>query len=302
MRWQAGRVAAAVLFTVLASPSFGQIVGVAQSSSPRLGVTAPNCSENGQTGPPVQRQPYTAELKTTTVQLLANGATITRESTEVRAVDSQQRTYTSRTESRGSADQLPFTWANVEDPVESTQANWDSQTKTARVIKLPPEAERHGCWATDSGNMRMGYGPATPEEMAAARQRIKAMIPVSATRASQPKTEDLGTTTIEGVEAHGQRFTNTIPVGQMGNDKELVTTNESWFAPSLGFELRSVNDDPRSGRSVTEVTHLDLSEPPLSSFQPPEGYEVTVEELHQVPCQETHMSAGVTGAVHVTVH
>ncbi len=236
------------------------------------------------------------------MQQLANGATITRESTEIRAVDSQQRTFTSSTESRGSADQPSFTWANVDDPVEGTQANWDSQTKTARVIKMPPEAERHGCWATDSGNMRMDYGPATPVEMAAVRQRMKAMISMSGNIASHPKMEDLGTMTIEGVEAHGQRYTNTIPVGQVGNDKELVTTSENWFAESLGFNLRSVNDNPMSGRSVTEVTHLDLSEPPLSSFQPPEGYEVTVEEMHQVPCQETHMSAGATGAVHVTVH
>ena len=301
MRRQTGRVAAAILFTVLASPSFGQIVGM-QSSSPRLGVTGPGCTENNQAGAPMRTQPYTAELKTTTVQVLANGATITRESTEVRAVDSQQRTFTSRTEARGSSDQPSFTWANVNDPVENIQANWDSQTKTARVIKLPLEAERHGCWATDSGNMRMSYGPASPEERASARQRIKAMIPVSVNRASEPKMEDLGTMTIEGVEVHGNRMTNIIPVGQVGNDKELVTTSENWFATSLGLLMRQVNDSPQSGKTTMEVTHLDLSEPPLTTFQPPEGYEVSVEELHQVPCQETHMSAGVTGAVHGTVH
>ena len=179
------------------------------------------------TGLPSGPQPYTAELKTTTVQPLVNGATITHESTEVRAVDSQQRTFTSSTESRRSADQPSFTWPTGRSGGGGSQAHWDSQTKTARVIKLPPEAERHGCWATDSGNMRMDYGPATPVDMVAVRQRMKAMISMSGNIASQPKMEDLGTMTIEGVEARGQRYTNTIPVGQVGNDKELVTSSRT---------------------------------------------------------------------------
>jgi hypothetical protein len=309
MRRQTGRVAAAVLFSVLASSSFGQVVGAVQSTALRTGVTAPGCSENGQAGPPIQRQPYTAELKTTSVQVLANGTTITRESTEIRAVDSQQRTFSSTTGNQFSADQPPFMWANVNDPVENTQINWDSQSKKARVVKMPPQADRHGCWATDSGNMRMNYGPETPADVEAAKQQMKAMIAervkaraASGRNSSEPKMEDLGTTTIEGVEAQGHRWTMVIPVGQIGNDRELVQTNESWFAPSLGFEVRRINDDPRSGKSTTEVTHLDLSEPPLATFQPPEGYEVTVEEMHQVPCDENQGFGGSVGAQHLLTH
>ena len=33
------------------------------------------------------------------------------------------------------------------DPVENTQINWDSGTRQARIIKLPPESERHGLLA-----------------------------------------------------------------------------------------------------------------------------------------------------------
>jgi hypothetical protein len=217
------------------------------------------------------------------VQTLANGTTITRESTEVRAVDSQLRTLNTRTESPFPADQPTFTWANVNDPVENTQITWDSRTRQAKVIKLPPEAERHGCWQSDSGQMTMSFGLA-PGELP--RQRI---LPVAAAmprpNIQQPKMEDLGLTTILGVEAHGQRWTMVAPVGNIGNDRELVSTNEVWMATNPGIMMRQVNESPQSGKTTTEVVRLDLSEPPLSAFQPAEGYEVVIEELHQVTCQ-----------------
>jgi hypothetical protein len=97
--------------------------------------------------------------------------------------------------------------------------------------------------------------------------------------------EDLGTATIQGVEARGQRWTTITPVGQIGNDRELVSTNEVWAAVNLGIPMREVNDSPQGGKTTTEVVRLDLSEPPLSTFQPPEGYEVVIEELHKVTCQ-----------------
>ncbi|HEY2467223.1 MAG TPA: hypothetical protein VGI45_05170 [Terracidiphilus sp.] len=290
------------LFCLLATPSFGQMVGVVESSSARLGVTAPGCSADAQAVSPVRTQPYTAELKTTMVQLLANGVSIRHESTEVRALDSQGRIFDSRTEAPISADQPAFTWASVNDPVENSQAHWDSQTRTARVIKLPPESQRHGCWATDSGNMRMNYGPEAPADIEAVRRQMKAMVPVPVSKPPQQKDEDLGTITIEGVEAQGHRTTTVVPAGQIGNDKDLVTVSEIWYAPSIGSEVRTATDDPRSGRGAMELTHLDLSEPPLATFQPPEGYEVKVEELHQVPCEQHQMFGGVAGAVHGAVY
>lgn len=295
MRRLAGRAAAAVLFLVLASSSFGQIVGV-QTSTPHLGVTAAGCSVLSSGNSRIQA--YTAEIKTTTVQLLANGATITSESTEIRAVDSQQRTLNSRTEPRFSADQPAFTLGYVDDPVENTQINWESQTKTARVTKLPPDSQRHGCWATDSGNTRMNFGPETPPDPETLKPQMKVEVPPPApvSKDPEPKVEDLGTMTIQGVEAQGRRWTTVIPAGRIGNDRELIQTNEIWFAPSLGFEVRHLIDDPQSGKTTTDVTHLDLSEPPLSTFRPPEGYEVTVEELHQVSCEQSHIGGIVDGA------
>jgi hypothetical protein len=300
MRRQTGRVAAAVLLTLLASSSFGQVVGFVQSNALRTGVSAPGCSAIGQSGTAPHIQPYTAELKTTTVQVLANGATITRVSTQIRAIDSQHRTFNSQTQSQFSPDQPAFNWANANDPVENTQANWESNSRTARVLKLPPESERHGCWASVSGNTRMNFGPENPNERPAVRvppEPVVRTAPVN--RDPQPKVEDLGTAMIEGVEAHGNRVTTVTPAGRIGNDRDLISTRESWVAPSLGFEVRIVTDDPRGGKSTTELTHLDLSEPPLETFQPPEGSEVTVEELHQVSCEgQTGGMAGTGRIVH----
>jgi len=185
---------------------------------------------------------------------------------------------------------------NVNDPVEGTQITWDSRNKRARVIKLPPADQRQGCWATEAGNFRVGYGPslhrATATPGAGVGSGVSAAIATTPNAAiprplhQSPPREDLGTATIMGIEAQGYRTTFTTPVGEVGNDKPLVRTNESWMAPGLDFPLRQVDTDPQNGTRTTEVVSLDLSEPDPTTFQPPEGYEVVIDELHEVPCQQ----------------
>ena len=89
-----------------------------------------------------------------------------------------------------------------------------------------------------------------------------------------------------GIEVHGYRMTLTTAAGQIGNDQPLVRTTESWMAPSLGIELRSTTDDPQSDKMTRELVSLDLNEPDPSTFQPPDGYEVKVEEMHPVACRQ----------------
>jgi hypothetical protein len=269
----------------------------------------------------VQRRPYTVELKTTNIQTLANGTTITRESSEIRAVDSQHRVFTSRTrETPLRGPQQVVTSVQINDPVEGTQITWNSQKQEARVLKIPPVDQQHGCWRSDSGQTNIHYGEARPAPATGTTVTGSSLVTAmggtsgadpnssigitsggigSGTGTSGaiprllampshniPKSEDLGTAIIEGVEVHGRRTTLTTPAGEVGNDQPLVSTTESWSAPSLGITLRSVRDNPQSGKSTTEVVRLDLTEPPLSTFQPPEGYKVIVEELHQVACRE----------------
>jgi hypothetical protein len=181
---------------------------------------------------------------------------------------------------------------SVNDPVERTQTTWNSQNKNAVVTKLPPADQQQGCWADKEGHFRMTFG--TPSTRVLATAKTDSKVAPSSFVINSPQQppharsiEDLGIATIMGIEAHGQRMTQTTPVGEIGNDRPLVHTDEFWSAPRFGFFLRQVDSDPQNGTQTTEVVSLDQSEPPLSTFQPPEGYEVAVEELHEVACQQT---------------
>jgi hypothetical protein len=304
---------------------FSIAVAAALPALGQIGNTCPRCS-------PVQRQPYMAEFKTTHVQTLADGTTITRETKEISALDSQgRRLNTNSMMFPGPSGQAEVLRTNVHDPVENTEASWDTQNKTARVTKLPPEDQRHGCWVNDAGNYRVNYGPIHPtarpgigsevtvgagavpgsnfeiirsgsaSEQVVASSSIVASMPVAAPGVvasvppqaganpamNKPVREDLGTDAIEGVEVRGTRITRTIPVGQIGNDRPIVSTDESWMAPSLGgIVLRSVSDSPQTGKQTREVVSLAVGDPDPTVFQPPEGYKVTVDVLHEVPCQQ----------------
>ncbi len=66
--------------------------------------------------------PYTAEYKITQVQTLADGTTITHETTEIKALDSQGRRMTATIVTSG--DRAPTTHVMVFDPVARTQTHW----------------------------------------------------------------------------------------------------------------------------------------------------------------------------------
>jgi len=87
------------------------------------------------------------------------------------------------------------------------------------------------------------------------------------------RTESLPPQTIAGLYANGSRSTRTVPASYEGNDRDLVTTTENWDSPELGLMLRSVTDDPRSGKSTTEATDFQRTADP-ALFQPPAGFQL----------------------------
>jgi hypothetical protein len=239
---------------------------------------------------PHMRPAYTAEFKITSQQTLADGTVITRESTEIDAQDSEGRHMHSVTEETPQLGRAPGTFVNANDPVEGTQSTWDSRTKKARVIKLPPQDQRQGCWANDAGTVRMSWH--TGGQTAAAGNSFSfpspsgssIAMPLPPARQRKPEVADLGTATVDGLEAHGHRFTTTVQPGEIGNDEPIITISEVWTSSVIPWPVREVTDDPRSGRRTRELVDLTQSEPDPTTFQPPEGYSVSAEELHQVTC------------------
>jgi len=201
------------------------------------------------------KTPYTAEYKVTHVQALADGTTITRETTELKALDSQGRRLTAFTMTN--ADH-PVTHVVVFDPVARTQIMWHSPGQVAHVFQMnAPGVEAH-CSTITRDDVVVASGPK-----------------------AKYTSEDLGTDSIQNIEARGKRRITTIPQGAEGNDAPLVITSDRWTAltPGLdGLVVREITSDPRRGNSTRELTSLTQADPDPTTFQPPEGYEIVTKE------------------------
>jgi hypothetical protein len=211
--------------------------------------------------------PFTAEFKVSSVRTLANGTTITQESTEVEAVDSQGRRMTATTASQlGGEERTSIT---VFDPAAGTRTSWSTPGQQAKVAPTHPSAS-------------------VPCAPAGTVQNPPAALRPTST------SEDLGVETIDGVEAHGHRVTITTPAGMIGNSEPLVSTREIWTATTIKpvtLVVRLINDDPDSGKMTKEMTNLSLSDPDQSVFQPPRGYEVVTGNAPPAPCTATPRTA-----------
>jgi len=85
----------------------------------------------------------------------------------------------------------------------------------------------------------------------------------------KPTTESLGSRVVEGVSADGTRTTTVWPLGSVGNDRELVATDEVWYSRQLQMNVLSKGSDPRYGDTTTQLSNVSLAEPDPSLFIPP---------------------------------
>jgi hypothetical protein len=86
--------------------------------------------------------------------------------------------------------------------------------------------------------------------------------------------EDLGMSTVQGVETHGYRDTATVNPGVLGNSQPMVNLHEFWYSPELGINLLSTVDTPESGHQVFTVKELTQGEPEPALFLVPDDYKV----------------------------
>jgi hypothetical protein len=199
--------------------------------------------------PTVQRHlpPYIAKQTTTRVQTLADGTHITTVTTGQiwRDADGRTRNETVNTLPDGT----PSRFINIYDPTTRVRMNWTvGNPNMAKVVTV------------------YHYPQPVAQPMPAAPQTTRRYYP--------SRNESLPPQTIEGLYATGYRYTNTTPAGYEGNDRDLTTTRETWTAQDLGIMLRSIVDDPRNGKTTTEVTDIQQTAPDPSLFQAPDGYQV----------------------------
>jgi hypothetical protein len=209
--------------------------------------------------------PYSATAKATFEQKLGDGSYVRGYAVTHQARDGAGRTMSEMAMNcqRGE-DGVPRPQLNVNvfDPVAKTSLNWQVNSayteKIVHVFHQPPPAPAK---------------PLSAEQLALQRKEALAR---QTTPCPVPKAGDgdLGTRIIAGVEAHGERTTQTIAAGQEGNELPMVILHETWRSKELGLVVLGISDDPRRGRSTFEIQELTVGEPDAALFAPPAGYKI----------------------------
>jgi len=232
-------------------------LGAQQAAQPASqSITASSTNVQGIRG--VNRVPYSADQVTVTTQTLADGTKITQRRFARVYQDSQGRkreeSFKSGVESVAQDDSPE--WVRIVDPMVGVSYRLNPRDRTAQKTEIP--RGRHLRKTTGASANLTSAEPLPP----------------------QPTREDLGTQVIEGLEATGERITQTIPAGAEGNDQPIQITYERWYSTKAHLTLLSVTNDPRYGETVTRLTNLVLDEPPADLFQVPADY--TIEEIQPV--------------------
>jgi hypothetical protein len=212
--------------------------------------------------------PYTADIVTEAVQTLADGNRIERQTTSSVARDSQGRV---RREQQLAAigpilPQVDGRLITIMNPVEGVHYSLDPARKVA--MRSPMPVGKPGSGGVARTQIVIGTGPVATTDVDTIFTRRAP---------EQGRTESLGTSVIEGVQAEGTRTTVTIPAGSIGNQAPIDMVSERWFSPELGVVVLSRRSDPRFGETTYRLQNIVRAEPAPELFQVPADY--TIEAL-----------------------
>jgi hypothetical protein len=205
-------------------------------------------------GKTVTGVPLTAQISITRENTLADGNHIFKQTQTTLYRDSQGRVRREMTVDVGTpaTGSVKHTMVMIKDPVSGKRYMLDPNSKTARQLPMGPQGR---------GARRNQAGGPGPDQQAK---------PMSASIQEQ----QLGTKTIDGVQADGRRVTRTIAAGEIGNEKPIEVSTERWFSPELQIPLLITHTDPMIGNVTTKVTSLTRGEPDASLFQVPPDYKI----------------------------
>jgi hypothetical protein len=230
---------------------------------------------DGLGGKVVKDKPFSATEERETVQVLGDGTRIDKKETDKYFRDAQGRT---RIERDNGATIV------ISDPVAGFSAELNENSKTAHkmIVQMRSGGGAVGGAMTAQPNILMM--DKMKAEMGASRGIAGAAGPAetmvftrSVSRAGEPEnspSEDLGTQIVNGVPAQGTRSTITIPVGQIGNDREIRVISERWFSPDLQMLIKSSNNDPRFGETTYQLVNVIQGAQDASLFQIPSDFSV----------------------------
>ena len=201
---------------------------------------------------PITGAPYSADISTDVVQSLADGNRIERHTTSSVARDGQGRVRREQqlTAIGGILPQVDGRIISIMDPVAHVHYSLDPARKTAMRSPLPVMKKIEGA------------GPVTTQTF------------IMNGASNDARTESLGTSEIEGVQAQGTRTIVTIPAGAIGNQAPIEMVNEQWFSPELGTIVMSRRSDPRFGETTYRLQNIVRAEPAPDLFQIPSDYTV----------------------------
>jgi hypothetical protein len=238
----------------------------------------------GGIGAVVAGSPVSAKEVRKTVQTLSDGTQLDNTSTTLFYRDSQGRT---RIEPQ---DGSPI---RIVDPVGGFTLQLNPATRTALRIQTPA-----GAGGARGGNMMpmpaTGGGGSRDEVQVQQKlqdsQKLQAAVGAlndnlratmgelklkeAAAKRPEPKIEDLGFQSHNGVQAQGTRSTMTIPQWQIGNNRDIHVVNERWYSKDLQMVVKTTNSDPRFGVTTFELTDIVQASPDVTLFQVPAGYTV----------------------------
>jgi hypothetical protein len=217
----------------------------------------------------IKGAPFSASFQSEGKQVLADGTTITNTRTGKIARDSEGRTYMEITTLRGpGVNPQSFTSVNINDPVSGAHIVLMPDGHTARRFeRTPPSSDATRTPSVPSaGGLTSNGAPSQP----AGTMMAKSSLPPI-------QKEDLGVDSLEGIPARHYCETQTIPPGQVGNDRDMAITSEFWYSKELRLNLKATRKDPRFGEESLIISNVERSEPPASLFEIPADYKVVDE-------------------------
>lgn len=244
----------------------------------------------------VKGAPYSAEVVTESVQVLADGNRITNTSKGMQYRDSEGRTRIDNSISPvgiwAPAGAKEMTISNINDPVSGDHYMLDHSRKTVvkssmrhLVRHAGPAGEVKDVKVEVKHNVHSNAGDAvffTKEAAPPAGDVLVGPGPAvmmfhGATEGGPGpalKRESLGKRVIEGLECEGTRETLTIEAGKIGNERAIQTVTERWYSPKLQQDVLRKTTDPRFGEMTFKLTGVTQVEPPRSLFEIPPDYKV----------------------------